>query len=440
MAISIRAQILAAAFALFVPVAWLMYLASGTTYAEQQSYLSDEARTLASVMAIRLVSDRNPSTVATAVGETLAVLPRDSRVLVVDAAGRALGGEAPLDLRVYRLGAAPIPNGHGTVTVYLPESLAWDRTWPIYRRNYLVVVGVTLTVVAIVFLLSWRWRRGLRALEGHASRIGAGQRTDTALPRMPSSEMVSLQQSFTEMERNLASLERQIVRQERLAAIGTLMSGIAHELNNPLQAIAGRAQLVVRDPSVGDAVRADLDLIQKESARASAIIRNLSRFGRQADVAPEPIRLTDVITSVIELREGRLDELGIHLEIDDTATGRFMGVLTECQQVLLNFVVNAEQAMAGMRRGARRLTIRTRDRDGRVYCEVEDTGPGVSADDESKLFQPFFTTKPVGEGTGLGLSVSHSIIESYGGRIGYRRADAGGAVMWFDAPAVTGNK
>lgn len=436
MAISIRGQILTAAFALFVPVAWLMYLASGATYAEQQQYLSDEARALASVIAIRLVSDRDVSTVATAVGEMLAVLPRESRVLVEDAEGRTLGGEAPLDLRVYCHGAASIANGHGTVTVYLPEALAWNRTWPIYRRNYVVVVGVTLTVVAIVFLLSWRWRRGLRALELHASRIGAGDRADSPLPRMPSSEMVSLQQSFTEMERNLVSLERQVVRQERLAAIGTLMSGIAHELNNPLQAIAGRAQLVVRDSSLGEASRADLELIEKESARASAIIRNLSRFGRQADVPPEPVRLTDVITAVVELRDRRLDELGIHLVVDDIATGRFMGVLTECQQVLLNFVVNAEQAMASMKRGTRQLTIRTRDLAGRVYCEVEDTGPGVSPGDESKLFQPFFTTKPVGEGTGLGLSVSQSIIESYGGRIGYRRADSGGAIMWFDAPAI----
>lgn len=215
------------------------------------------------------------------------------------------------------------------------------------------------------------------------------------------------------------------------------MSGIAHELNNPLQAIAGRAQLLMRGTSVSDLAKTDLDLIQHESARASVIIRNLSRFSRQDNVSPEPIVLGAVVASVVELRQRRIEELGIHLVVDDVSRARVMGVLPEFQQVLLNFVVNAEQAMASMKRGQRMLTIRTRDVDDRAYCEVEDTGPGVSPTDEPKLFQPFFTTKPVGEGTGLGLSVSHGIIESYGGRIGYRRADAGGAIMWFDVPAVS---
>jgi C4-dicarboxylate-specific signal transduction histidine kinase len=177
-------------------------------------------------------------------------------------------------------------------------------------------------------------------------------------------------------------------------------------------------------------------LIQKESARASVIIRNLARFSRQDNVSPSPIRLADVVASVVELRQHRLEELAIHLVIDELSHSSILGVLAEFQQVLLNFVVNAEQAMASMKRGQRMLTIRTRDVDGRVYCEVEDTGPGVPVEHEAKLFQPFFTTKPVGDGTGLGLSVSYGIIESYGGRIGYRRSDSGGAILWFDVPAT----
>jgi len=153
-------------------------------------------------------------------------------------------------------------------------------------------------------------------------------------------------------------------------------------------------------------------------------------------VAPGPIRLTDVIAAVVELRQRRLDELGVHLVIDDASRASFLGVLPEFQQVVLNFVVNAEQAMASMKRGQRMLTLRTRDLGDHVYCDVEDTGPGVPVEHEHKLFQPFFTTKPVGEGTGLGLSVSYGIIESYGGRIGYRRADTGGAILWFDVPAA----
>jgi len=337
---------------------------------------------------------------------------------------------------VFCQGSAPRAAGLGAVTVYLPGRIAWDRTWAIYQRNYLVVITVTLCVAVIAFVLSRRWRRGLRALEEHALRIGAGDRRADPPPRMPSSEMVSLQASLMAMEENLVSLERQVVRQERLAAIGTLMSGIAHELNNPLQAIAGRAQLLMREAAATDAAKADLDLIQRESARASVIIRNLSRFSRQDNVSPELMRLGAVVASVVELRQRHLEELGIHLVVDDASRATVLGVLPEFQQVLLNFVVNAEQAMASMKRGPRLLTIRTRDVEDRAYCEVEDTGPGVLSADEPKLFQPFFTTKPVGEGTGLGLSVSYGIIESYGGRIGYRRAAAVGAILWFDVPVV----
>jgi signal transduction histidine kinase len=405
--ISIRAQILAAAFVVCVPVLGLIYRSSGATLAEHRAHVREKEAVVAALVTHRLadVPDARDQIVA----ETLAALPPGSEVHLTTS---------------------------GQVVVTLPPSLAWDRTWPIYRRNYTIVVGVTLTIIAIAFLLSRRWRRGLRALELQARRVGEGDSTPVPAVKMPSSELVSLQESFTEMERNLVSLQRQVVRQERLAAIGTLVSGIAHELNNPLQAIAGRAQLLTRDGSVAGTARTDLDLIQKESARASVIIRNLARFSRQDNVAPGPIRLTDVINAVVELRQHRLDELGVHLVIDDASRASFLGVLPEFQQVVLNFVVNAEQAMASMKRGQRMLTLRSRDLGHHVYCEVEDTGPGVPVEHEHKLFQPFFTTKPVGEGTGLGLSVSYGIIESYGGRIGYRRADTGGAILWFDVPAV----
>jgi C4-dicarboxylate-specific signal transduction histidine kinase len=113
-----------------------------------------------------------------------------------------------------------------------------------------------------------------------------------------------------------------------------------------------------------------------------------------------------------------------------------MAVLTELQQVVLNYVVNAEQAVVGSGRLPGRITLRTYDKDNRVILEVEDTGPGIPPENEAKLFQPFFTTKPVGQGTGLGLSISYGIIDSMGGRIGYRAAPAGGAIFYFDLPAV----
>ena len=111
-------------------------------------------------------------------------------------------------------------------------------------------------------------------------------------------------------------------------------------------------------------------------------------------------------------------------------------MLTELQQVVLNFVINAEQAILASGRIPARVTIRTYDRGDRVVLEVEDTGPGVKPEHEPRLFEPFFTTKPVGQGTGLGLSISYGIIESLGGKIGYRAASASGAIFYFDLPAA----
>src|SRR5262249_53282354 len=138
----------------------------------------------------------------------------------------------------------------------------------------------------------------------------------------------------------------------------------------------------------------------------------------------------------MELRQRRLESEDIELLVDDRSTHHVQAVFTELQQVVLNFVVNAEQAILMSGRLPGRITVRARDDGERVLLEVEDTGPGVPPENEAKLFQPFFTTKPVGQGTGLGLSVSYGIIDSMGGHIGYHRAVAGGSVFFFELPAM----
>jgi C4-dicarboxylate-specific signal transduction histidine kinase len=217
--------------------------------------------------------------------------------------------------------------------------------------------------------------------------------------------------------------------------VGLLVSGVAHEINNPLQAILGFAELLQMQHRLPDSVTTDLKLIQKESARACAIIRNLALFARQQPGEAAPVRLAEVFSSVAELRQRRLESEDIELVVRDRSTHHVTAVFTELQQVILNCVVNAEQAIVMSGRLPGRITLRAEDAGDRVVIEVEDTGPGVPPDDEAKLFQPFFTTKPVGQGTGLGLSVSYGIIDSMGGTMGYRRAPAGGAVFYFDLPA-----
>ena len=364
----------------------------------------------------------------------------------------ALDGERRMYSKV------PTSGGPWFVSVGIPVSVARDRALSLWMRSFAVLVLGLAGWLLVALVLSRRLTQSLAHLETSAQRIAAGDFSPLEQKPMPTREFEELQHAFDLMLRRfnasrmaldaqmaeerrirqeLQSLQRQVIRQERLTAVGQLVSGVAHEINNPLQAILGFAELLQMQSDVPESVKADLVLIQKESARACGIIRNLALFARQQTGEAAPIRLTDVIQSVAELRRRRLETEDIELRLEDSSTQHLLAVLTELQQVVLNFVVNAEQAIVNSGRLPGRITIRTRDDAGRVVLEVEDTGPGIPTDDEAKLFQPFFTTKPVGQGTGLGLSVSYGIIDSLGGHIGYRSAPAGGAIFYFDLPAAS---
>jgi len=347
--------------------------------------------------------------------------------------------------------------GPWLVSVGIPMSFALAKAMSLWGRSFAVLLLGLAGWLIVAIVLSRRLTDAVSHLDATAQRIAKGDFSPVTHRPMLSREFTELQTAFDSMlqrfnetrsvldaqmaeerriRQELESLQGQVIRQERLAAVGQLVSGVAHEINNPLQAILGFAELLQMQSDVSESVKADLRLIQKESARACGIIRNLALFARQQPGAAAPVRLADVITSVAELRFRRLQSEDIDLRIDDRSGQPVLAVVTELQQVLLNFVVNAEQAIVTSGRLPGRITVRTYDRDDRVLLEVEDTGPGIPQENEAKLFQPFFTTKPVGQGTGLGLSVSYGIVDSLGGRIGYRRAPAGGAIFYFELPAA----
>lgn len=357
-------------------------------------------------------------------------------------------------------GNAVVERGPWLASVGIPTSVAWSRTVPIHQRNFAIAIASTLLIILMTWGFGRRWLKAFDHLDTTAKRVSQGDLSPLETQPMPTAEMARLQQTVSSMITNLQSarasiasqidderrmrkevesLQQQVVRQERLAAIGVLVSGVAHELNNPLQSILGFAELLQMQKNMPEQARNDLALIQKESSRASAIIRNLSRFGRQV-LEPSPVRLRDVVASVMELRQRKLDESNIRVEVHEQSLGIVMAIFTELQQVLLNFAINAEQSIIQADPPKRRIEIRTGDRDGWAWIELEDSGPGVPPEHEVKLFQPFYTTKPVGEGTGLGLSVSYDIIRSHNGRIGYRRAPSGGAIFYFELPIVTASQ
>ncbi len=353
-------------------------------------------------------------------------------------------------------GNGVVERGPWLASVGIPTSVAMSRSLPIFQRNFAIAIAATVVIIVSMIVIGRRWLRAFDHLDETAKRVSRGDLSPLEMREMPTAEMNHLQHTVSSMITNLQraresiaaqvdderrmreenqSLQQQVIRQERLAAIGVLVSGVAHELNNPLQAILGFAELLQMQKEMPEAARADLTLIQKESARASAIIRNLQRFGRQMS-EPTPVRLREVVASVLELRQRQFEELSISIELEERSSALVMAIFTELQQVVLNFVINAEQAIVHSEAVVRRVIIRTGDRDGWAWIEVEDSGPGVPPEHEAKLFQPFYTTKPVGEGTGLGLSVSYDIIRSHNGRIGYRRGAMGGAVFYFELPIV----
>ena len=232
---------------------------------------------------------------------------------------------------------------------------------------------------------------------------------------------------LVDVERDISDelrLRDQLVHSERLSAIGELVAGVAHEINNPLQTIVGSVELMLDDRP--DAVnRRDLEVVRREAARAGQIVRNLLTFVRRGTPDRARADLNQIVRSTVELRRFHLEQHNIAIRANyDPA---FLAVLVnrdEIQQVILNLLLNAEQAIVKANRGGS-IEISTLTDGDHHAVEVVDSGPGIGAEMRGRVFEPFFTTKDVGEGTGLGLSISHGIASAHGGILELRDSEAG---------------
>jgi PAS domain S-box-containing protein len=225
-------------------------------------------------------------------------------------------------------------------------------------------------------------------------------------------------------------LYQQLLQAEKMAALGQTISGVAHELNNPLATILSWAERLA-ERSLDSSSRKGVEVILAESERAARIVRNLLTFARKRQSTRSMIELNHVIRETLALRayEQRLTNIEV---VTAFAAGlpQVFADAHQIQQVLLNLVINAEQAMISAN-GRGSLVVRTwhdGERDA-VVLEVTDDGPGVSADMRGKIFDPFFTTKEVGKGTGLGLTVAYAIVQEHGGRIRVEERSQGASFL-----------
>ena len=229
--------------------------------------------------------------------------------------------------------------------------------------------------------------------------------------------------------------QRELIAREKLATVGEIASGVAHEVNNPLAAIRMEAELLGRAARDAD-TSAAASTIVREVDRAARIVRSLLRLARRADTTPMRIQVNELVRDVAEIRQRvlRADNIEMRTQMDQGAE-TVLGLGQELQQVVINLVTNAEHAVRG-RRGAV-ILLTTEARADWVRLTVEDSGPGVPAEIRGRVFDPFFTTKGPDEGSGLGLSICQRVVAEVGGKIWLEDSETlGGAKFVVELPAA----
>jgi two-component system, NtrC family, sensor kinase len=234
-------------------------------------------------------------------------------------------------------------------------------------------------------------------------------------------------------------LQQQLIQSEKLSAIGELISGIAHELNNPLTGVMGYSQLLQLRNDLDQRARDNLLKINNLALRCQKIVQNLLSFARKQKPERTLVNVNEILERTVELRSYEFQVNNVEIVRDlDHDLPRTIADGHQLQQIFLNLLTNAEQAMLEAN-GKGRLIIRTRQlpNNGCIVVEIHDDGPGIPESHLTRIFDPFFTTKEVGKGTGLGLSLSYGMIKEHGGNIYARNRGGGGATFVIELPLIT---
>jgi signal transduction histidine kinase len=327
---------------------------------------------------------------------------------------------------------------------------------------YMIVFALALLVFAY-FSLTRLIVRPIDQLVDAADRVASGART-LRVPRTGPREIVGLSVSvqsmaerliaeeaalimkveeLTDTTTRLSRAQAQLVRSERMASVGRLSAGLAHEIGNPIAALIGLEDLLLDGDLPPEEHRDFLQRMRRETERIHTIIRDLLDFARpegprDGDLeAPARADVGRVVSDVVALARPQKHFRGVTIETDVAGDlGAAIGA-SRLTQVLLNLLLNAGAALAAAPRDSGRVRLRAFAIDGpRVRIEVDDNGPGVASAVRDRLFEPFVTTKEVGQGTGLGLAVCRGLVESAGGEIGLDASFEGGARFYVVLPAL----
>jgi len=293
------------------------------------------------------------------------------------------------------------------------------KTLLLTTRSILVVSAVLLVAVSVVMgtVLGRRVVGSLRMLEGYTKKVAHGEMLDPP-HRAVEEEINTLFLAFQRMNRELQARQRQLVQSEKLAALGTLLAGVAHELNNPLSNISTSAQILGEEIETGELAfkRNLIGQIDTQADKARDIVRSLLEFSRLKEFRKEPVQLCRLLEDTVRLVRGQVpSEIAINLEVP--AEIEIVADKQRMQQVFLNLIKNALDALGAS--GHVWVSAQRNPDPGEPFVEivVEDDGPGMAPEVVQHIFDPFFTTKDVGKGSGLGLFVVYDIIESHGGHI-----------------------
>ncbi len=309
-------------------------------------------------------------------------------------------------------------------------------------RRYLVfsIISALVPNLLLVLLIVRTISRPLQRITLAAVQVTEGNYGTQVDLRKSNDEIGLLANSFNEMSRkmsadieSLRSLNEKLARAERLAAMGTLAAGVAHEVNNPLASISSLVQMLRSQSADNAETREKLDLISTQIGRITRVTRDLTEFARVRPASRTEVDINEVIEA--SLRLASFDSEFQKLELVKSLSsdlGRIIADGDQLQQVFLNLLLNSRDAMPL----GGRLSVSSARRNGEITISIKDSGAGISDSARTQLFDPFFTTKPAGKGTGLGLSVCYGIVSAHDGRIEVE-SESGGTVFNVILPAST---